>query len=76
MIESLPDQQALLDEMVLLPDNLEEGMVLAQDLVSNSGIMLLPKGQLLTEFHIEKIQKLGNLTVHIKSQEASSEVKS
>lgn len=39
---------------------LQEGMVLSKELVTNSGIKLVPKGSTLTQSSIEKIQRISS----------------
>lgn len=49
---------AQVNELTLSSDDLQPGMVLTQDVISDSGLLLLKKGQELNEGLIEKIQEL------------------
>lgn len=56
-IKTLGDELGSKEEFITVPSNgLEEGMILAKDIVSENDILLLAKGQILTNALIERIQ--------------------
>ncbi len=62
---SLLDQEVLLNEVSVSSEQLEEGMRLSRDLTTQTGIRLLSKGELLSQQHIDKLKKIGQLTLYI-----------
>lgn len=70
-ISETPDEQASLTEETLTPDQLEPGMVLSRELISNNGFIFLIKGYQLTSEVIDKIKLLENMVVSIYKKETN-----
>ena len=65
VLSNTPDEQASLTEEELTPDQLEPGMVLSRELISNNGFVFLIKGYKLTAEVIDKIKLLENIVVSV-----------
>ena len=50
----------------------QPGMVLAQDVVDNSGTLLLEKGIALTETYIQRLKKIGIVQIRIQDGQAAT----
>ena len=73
IIAELPEQQEKLDELVLSAKELQEDMMLTKDLLTDNGILLLPKGEQLTKAQIDKLKSLENIVAHVKVIEPPEE---
>jgi len=58
VIPKLSEEVVEKDEAVLSTAKLQRGMVLSRDLFNNRSILLLPKGKVLTESIIDKLQRV------------------
>lgn len=73
-VEATHTGNAALTESTIDVNQLAVGMVLTQDLKSESGVMLLPKGQRISGKHVDTIQRLGEeLVIYIQSVDSEDD---